>query len=447
MNFENGFRKSLLRPVLTGVTAVAFSLVFLFGCLPELIYHQTATTVVILLLCLLPFVVLPRLARRINSDLLYLGLLLVLSAALMLRLYLFDAASNDYEAFLHPWVTKMQSLPGVNAITTPIGDYNMPYLYFLFLLSRTRLYDLYLIKMFSVLFDLLLAFAAARLVRTLDGNENRVFTAFCIMMFLPTVFLNSAYWAQCDSIWAAFCLLALNDALSCHPTRSCVFFALAFSFKIQTVFILPILIFLWVRHKISLKDLLFFPVTFLLTLLPAIACGRAPEDTFNIYLNQTANYPELSLNCPSFWVLFPNSDFSYFGTAALFFAGGILSACGILLLRRRRELCDNRLFDIAFLCSLLMPFLLPRMHERYFYLAEALCVVYALCRRRPLAFFFCLSGFLSYGPYLFGRIPISMQQLAILCGIVIIYCIRQFIKDLSFEKKSAAKAAGEERQV
>ena len=60
----------------------------------------------------------------------------------------------------------MRLLPGVEPITTPIGDYNMPYLYYLFFISRTNLYDLYMIKILSVVFDFVLALELSDKVKT-----------------------------------------------------------------------------------------------------------------------------------------------------------------------------------------------------------------------------------------------------------------------------------------
>jgi hypothetical protein len=55
--------------------------------------------------------------------------------------------------------------------------------------------------------------------------------------------------------------------------------------------------------------------------------------------------------------------------------------------------------------TILMPYTLPGMHERYFYLADVLTVVLAFYR--PLLWYVPLlvqgSSLLSYAPFLFGR--------------------------------------------
>jgi len=56
------------------------------------------------------------------------------------------------------------------------------------------------------------------------------------------------------------------------------------------------------------------------------------------------------------------------------------------------------------LCALNMPFSLPHMHERYFYIADVLTVIYAVIypKRWILPTIVITSSFLLYGVYLFG---------------------------------------------
>lgn len=384
--------------------------------------------IAVLLICSLFF----RKLIKIESPIIFAALLAVSAAALAMRLYFFDSASGDYNSFLSRWVEEMRFLPGVEAIVKPIGDYNMPYLYFLFIVSKTSLYDLYLIKLFSVIFDFVLAFGLSRLVYRLKGSVISSILAFAFVLFIPTVFLNSAMWAQCDAIYAAFCVWALYFALSKKGRVSIIFFALAFSFKMQSIFIFPVIIFLVLKNKIKLSHLLYFPLTFVATLIPAILCGRSIYDTFSIYINQTESYPALTLNCPTLWAFFPEESFEVFGTAALFLAGaGVVCFC-VYLYYNRAKLDTSLLFDAAYLFSLLLPFLLPRMHERYFYLAEALSVAYMLLHRKrafipPLLLF---TTFDCYSAYLFGYRFIDLWQLAIINAAVIFYLLYKFIGDV-----------------
>ena len=91
------------------------------------------------------------------------ALLLVL--ALFIRLAFFDRENTDYQWFLKVWVDFYRTNPGFSALGKAIGNYNIPYLYFLALFARSSIRDLYLIKLLSVFFDILLAWAGLLLVR------------------------------------------------------------------------------------------------------------------------------------------------------------------------------------------------------------------------------------------------------------------------------------------
>jgi len=93
-------------------------------------------------------------------------------------------------------------------------------------------------------------------------------------------------------------------------------------------------------------------------------------------------------------------------------------------LRHPEQLTRMDLLDLALLFSLAIPWLLPRMHERYFYLAEILSVVFAAChpRRLPVTVILLGGGFLIYCSYLFGGMRIlSTELLGAIYGLTLLY--------------------------
>lgn len=177
--------------------------------------------------------------ENVSLDGLFL-MLLPLGAALLIRILLLDHVTLDYQDFLSKWVEYFRQNGGFAAMKDPIGNYNVPYLYMLALLSYLPVPDLYGIKLFSILFDILLAWGGFRLVKQLTQDERLPLAAFSALLLLPTVVLNGSCWGQCDSVWAALCLLSLTQALKRRPISSMTLLALAFSFKLQAIFILPL---------------------------------------------------------------------------------------------------------------------------------------------------------------------------------------------------------------
>ena len=144
----------------------------------------------------------------------------LLALAFVLRGLCMGHVTDDYRTFLSQWVAFYRNNGGFAALGTPVGNYNLPYLYFLCLFSYFNVSDLVLIKALSIAFDVVLAWASMKLVGLYCSSNARRLAAFFLVLFLPTVLLNGAYWGQCDSIYTAFAVLALYLALDGRPPRA-----------------------------------------------------------------------------------------------------------------------------------------------------------------------------------------------------------------------------------
>ena len=169
--------------------------------------------------------------------------------ALAMRLVLFPFQSGDYRMFLAQWYDLIDANGGFSALRYQIGNYNVPYLYLIALLTYLPVPALAGIKAISVLFDLLLVLFVYKLVALRYPGTWKPFLAAAVVSLLPTVVVNSAMWAQCDSIYAAFGLGGLYYAVRSKPWLACVFFGLALSFKLQIVFLFPVLLVLVLLRK------------------------------------------------------------------------------------------------------------------------------------------------------------------------------------------------------
>lgn len=335
-----------------------------------------------LLLVLAAALALALLRREGCPGMTLLLLLLPVAAALYLRLLCLDYQSQDYVSFLSRWAAFFRDNGGFSAIKLPVGDYNVPYLYFLAAISCLPIPDLYLIKLFSILFDVLLAWSGLRLSRQLcrEGSAAPL-VCFVLLLLLPTVALNGAYWGQCDSLYTSLALLAFSCALEGRPKTSVLLLAAAFSFKLQTIFLLPLWCALWFTGRVKLRHLLLFPAGCAALILPALALGKPLGDILGVYLNQMGEYSaSLSLNAPSVFSFLPygapvnTALAARLGIAAAFLL--VLALLG-LLFRRRGQTSSGLLLAAAVVMAAGVPFLLPYMHDRYFMLAGAVSLVWA----------------------------------------------------------------------
>lgn len=305
--------------------------------------------------------------------------------ALFLRILLLDHMTLDYQDFLSKWVEYFRQNGGFTALKDPVGNYNVPYLYMLAVLSYLPLPDLYGIKLFSIFFDILLAWGGLRVAQRLTKRTDAPLICFCVLLFLPTVILNGACWGQCDSVWAALCLLALANALAERPIPSMAFLALAFSFKLQAIFIIP----LWCAFRFTMRmkfsHFFVFPAVFALTMLPALLAGKPVLDILRVYLDQAGSsvaWQTVNYNSPSIFALLPyHAQIAPWVPKAAILAAFAFMGILLLLLFVRREQADAFALVLAGAAlSLGIPFFLPYMHERYFFLGGVLLAVLACVR-------------------------------------------------------------------
>jgi Gpi18-like mannosyltransferase len=324
----------------------------------------------------------------------------IVLAAIAVRLVFFSYQSGDYTAYFAQWYDYIKQHGGFAALKTNFANYNEPYLYLLAGLTYLPVPALTGIKAMSVVFDFLLAFFAYRIVNLRYPDRWWPILAGAIVLFLPTVVLNSSMWGQADAMYGAFGVGAVYFLLRRRPWLACLFFGLAFSFKLQIVFLFPLLLLLVLRRWVPWRALLVIPVVYVLLDVPALLLGASPGAVFSLYATQTGTYDQLTLNAPNIY--------QYFGatTSTVLRYGGI-AVTGILLLAlivpvavKRIPLTPLRIVLAATVSALLVPYFLPAMHERYFYLADVLTVVAAFYLPRKLWALPILEQFASVFSYL-----------------------------------------------
>ena len=333
--------------------------------------------------------------------------------ALVLRALVFGYETLDYQNFLTRWVDFFRQRGGWRALSEPVGNYNIPYLYFMALFSYSSVKDLYLIKLLSTVFDVLLAYSAMRLVSRWQKSVRLRLGCFFTVLLWPTVFLNSAVWAQCDSIYVALALLGIDLALDDRPVLAMTCMALSFGFKLQAVFILPVCAVLWMQGKFRWYHFLVFPAVYVLLVLPAVIIGRPFMDTVLLYFGQTGSIGTgLNYNSPSVFELIRGvADTDAASKAGIVGAFAyMLAVLGVCFIGHRR-LNDQAVFAAAVLLAVGIPFLLPHMHDRYFYAADilTLALAFAFPVYSPAALLTEFASLLGYHAYLKMRYLLPMR--------------------------------------
>lgn len=386
---DDALRRWLLGASLPGWLAGALTLAAFFALMMTRTFAQldgagTAQRCAAVLMLCLPLAVMLGFALRIvrqNGDgtLCALGACALCALAMLARVSFMERSSGDYDIYLADWLAKLSAGSFSEGMKANIGEYNVLYQYILFVITRLPVPALYAVKAVSFIGDAFLAGAAAKLA----GREGRgSLTAFGAVLLLPTIVLNGGMFAQCDSLYAACALWGLALSLDKKPARAAACFALSLAFKLQAAFILPMVIVLWAHRRFTLRDALIFLLTLLAVALPALLGGKSLGDILSIYTSQAGLYTGLNYNAAGFFGLMETTglDVYAYGNFGMALAFGVCALLVIAGVRRGEGMTDGEYLRLALAMVLLIVFLLPRMHERYFYMAVALGA--ALAARR-----------------------------------------------------------------
>ena len=404
------------RIICAALTLVGFALVMATRTLA--LGHAAATTAALCVPLAVMLVFAMRITRENEQGILGALLLCALCAAAMLaRVSFLERSSGDYDIYLADWLQKLAGGSFGEGMRQNIGEYNVLYQYILFIITRLPVPSLYAVKAVSFIGDAFLAGAAAALAQK-DGKKNAA--AFGLALLLPTLVLNGGMFAQCDSLYAACALWGLALALENRPARAAACFALSLAFKLQAVFILPIAAVLWADQKLRLSDALVFLGMLALTALPALLGGKSVGALLSIYTAQTGLYTGLTYNAPSFFALMETAGldvyaYGNFGMSLAFGACALLTACGV---RRAGKLTQEAYLRLALLLPLTIVFFLPRMHERYFYLADILSAVWA-AKNKKAAPVCALIALASLGSYWETALPLNVCALMMLAAMIL----------------------------
>lgn len=338
---------------------------------------------------------------------------LILAALLVLAVLVRVAGRNYVTTDLlvfRSWYDELWAAGGISGLREPIGNYNAPFLYLLVVAGFLPGATLLKIKLIFALFDALVVYFMYRLVALRYPGWRIPTLAALVTAFLPTVVVNASMYGQCESAWAGFALGGLYLLLRDRHWWAVAFFATAVAVKPQGVFILPVLLLLVLAGRMRWRVLLALPAVYLLLALPAIVAGRGPVELLTVYSSQADDKGGLARSAPSVfqYLLIDEAGGVLRNLGYLFTIAVVLGIC-YALVAARVDLDRTRIVAAAACFAVTVPFLLPSMHERYFYLADLLTLALAFYRPRLwyLPMIVQASSALSYLPFLSNGGPHS----------------------------------------
>jgi Gpi18-like mannosyltransferase len=294
--------------------------------------------------------------------------------------------------FLAPWFSKILT-DGFSAMAGDYTNYSPPYLYLLGLVATFSPFAsaIFLIKLVSILFTLFAAIIFGIIVMEITHNSIKAIVCACLFPLIPSVAINAAWWGQCDIIYTSLIMCAFLASIKRSPFLVMFFFSTAFAFKAQAIFFAPFLLYLALKKELPWKYAAVVPVVYVCMMFPAWFAGRPALELATIYLNQGNFYKALSMHAPNPWAFIEKYRLMPYEIGLITGLLAAILANLVLVVHALRSVRDDTTTKLLLIASTMIvsPYLLPKMHDRYFFPADVftvlLCVLLPKYRLSALA--------------------------------------------------------------
>ena len=316
-----------------------------------------------------------------SQILLYLGLIVI---GLIIKLASLPVRTGDFVCYLEPWINFIKTHGYAQSFRYLFFDYTPSYIYLLIGIAKMGFNPLYSIKIVSICFEYITAFYIGKIAKIQTSSNKEIWLALILVPLLPTVILNSSYLSQCDSIYTAFIVGSIYFALQKRQIASVALLGIAFALKIQSAIILPFYFILLLKGNIKWYIFLIIPLVYILSILPAWMFGGNFLSLLTVYASQSNQYQFLTLNFPNIYIWINNDYYPTVKIIGVIFTAIFTLVNGIWLSKKTHHISFERLVNLAFLSAIIIPFILPGMHERYMYLGDVLGVLYFIVNRKNI---------------------------------------------------------------
>ncbi len=337
----------------------------------------------------------------------------VFSLSFVIRICFLDYLSGDMNGALLPWFNHLRDHGHFAALKTYPNwegihcDYPVGYLNLLAFLSYFPGKGIYLIKLSSILFDYGIVCAGYLIIRQITDRKFIRFVTTAALMLFPTGILNSALWGQCDQLYTCAILFSIYFLMKNRPNTAMIVLGIGLSCKLQATFFLPVLIYLWLNKRFKLRHFLTLLITVFVSFLPSYIVGAPFSMPFKMFAQQmTSLYINPNYGAGSMYAFFEFNALidGINAGAGVLFALLVFGIAIVSLYHYKIEVTNENFIYVATLFSLICPFVLPHMHERYFFFADVMVILYVLVFRRKymLAVLMSFSSVLAYTHFLMG---------------------------------------------
>lgn len=344
------------------------------------------------------------------------------------RLHYAHYQSGDMQMYVLHWLAWIQEEGVLKAYGHPFSNY-MPFYPYMLGIGDLLLPDVsrtLIIKAVSTAGDVLNAYFAYRILSLYyPRRDDLAWLGASLVLALPSLWSNSGLLGQCDAWYTAFLLGAVYASMRRRYRMMLVWAGLGYAFKQQGMFIWPFIFILVLSGRVSWKWWWLAPAAALATLIPAWLEGRPFMEMVWIYYWQAFNYHTYGNASNFYWI--PKA-LGYTYTIPRMYMGMALTALVSVVfawVTARRWRDDDNVLKGMMLATLVVtyvPYLLPKMLDRYFLSSQLFAVVLAVMKPRwaIIALLLQVSMFLSlpnwYAWYVVPTLKISWYQSSVFLG-------------------------------
>ncbi|MCR5625500.1 MAG: hypothetical protein K6G11_09760, partial [Lachnospiraceae bacterium] len=283
--------------------------------------------------------------------------------------------------FLKSWIEEYREMDFKTALAAGVTNYYVPYNIILIIISRFWSGWGFMLGGISIIHDYLIAYVVYKMILHFQGDKaNKIMAAYASigLLLMPWMFVDSAAWKQCDSIYAFYAILCLYLILKEKNFRAICAFSIGFCFKLQIIFLLPFIFIIWVvKNNWGVFYLFLVPLFYFVAGLPSVLAGGNAELIYKTYLEQTNTYKDFTFNYPNFYVFF-TYIFKFNKWPVIMFAILALLTIFVFAGIQKDKLNNIDLIGIAGFSVWTAVMFMPCMHERYDYVALIIIWVYAI---------------------------------------------------------------------
>ena len=190
------------------------------------------------------------------------------------------------------------------------------------------------------------------------------------------------------------------------------------SLKLQAITIFPLFIYVYFLNQgFSVVNFLMIPLgTFLASFPGMILTGNGLKGFFEKYIGQMNQGVYLTENFPNVYYWLSSNYFDMYKALGICFTIAALAIMFSYAYGKKNRLLDgNGIISMGLWVTLCCVYFLPNMHERYGYVAEILCIIWAAGHKKHFWYPLLISTItlFSYFVFLFGYYLYNMQDMAV----------------------------------